>query len=214
VIKQAKIIKAPAASAVATLVHVQHPPKRAQVLRKALVDASERAAQVLAIAQQGARELTRDAEQAASTLRQRAVDEGRAQGYAEGLSRLALVSRLEAEADQRGLERSIEMARILAERLIGGALTTEPSVVAGLASQVLSEVRGARQVKLYVHPDNLAGLRVHLGEVLAGLSIEADATCGRGDFRAVTDVGTIDAKLDDRLDLLTARLAQALRKGA
>jgi flagellar biosynthesis/type III secretory pathway protein FliH len=213
-IKQAKVIKGPAASAVVPLAPARDPSHRARVLRKVMVDASERAAQVLASAQQRAHETMRQAEQAASTLRHGAVDEGRARGYAEGLARLALVSRLEAEVDQRGLERSIEMARILAERLIGGALMTEPSVVAGLASQVLTEVRGARQIKLYVHPDHVSALQVHLGQVLAGLSIVADATCGRGDFRAVTDVGTIDAKLGDRLDLLSAKLAEALRKGA
>jgi flagellar biosynthesis/type III secretory pathway protein FliH len=213
-IKQATVIKASGASTAVPLVPAQAPSDQARVLRKTLVDASERAEQVLANAEQRARELLRDAERDVSTLRLRAEDEGRARGYAEALSRLALVTRLEVEADQRGLERSIEIARILAERLIGGALTTDPSTVAGLASQVLTEVRGARQVELHVHPADVASLQEHQGRGLAGLSIVADATCARGDFRAVTDVGTIEAKLGDRLDLLTAKLAEALRKGA
>lgn len=209
-IKPAKVIKGPSAAAAEPL--VQEPRDRARVLRRALVEASERAESVLAQAEQRARELTREAERAASNLRSSAADEGRARGYAEALARLALVGRLEAEADERGLERTIEIARILAERLIGTALTTDPSVVAGLAAQVLTEVRGARQAKLYVHPADESSLREQVDA--SGLSIVADPACGRGDFRVVTDVGTIDAKLGERLDLLVVKLSDALRKGA
>lgn len=213
-IKQAKVIRAPAEAAVVPLTDVRASADRARVLRKVLADASERAAQVLATAQQRALALTQEAERTAAALRLSAADEGRAQGYAEGLARLALVSRLEAEADQRGLERSVEMARILAERLIGDALASDPVAVAGLAAQALAEVRGARQVKLHANPGDVRALEEHLVGKLAGLSIVADATCGRGDFRVVTDVGTIDANLGVRLDLLSAKLADVLRKGA
>jgi len=209
-IEPAKGIKGPAASESVPSTTQQDAP-RAQVLRRVLVEASERAEQVLAEAELRARQLVSDAERRADDVRRVAVEEGRAQGHAEALARLNVVARLEAEADQRALERSVEMARILAERLIGVALTIDDVAVSGLATQVLSEVRGAHRIELHVHPADVAVLeRANLPA--SGLAIVADSTCARGDFRAVTDVGTIDAKLGERLDLLAVKLAEVVRK--
>lgn len=211
-VKLARVIKGPDAATV-PLAPEPVPFDRARVLRRALVEASERAEQVTARAERHAQQLVRDAEEAAAAARRVAIEEGRALGYAEALARLDVIGRLEAEGDQRGLERSIEMARLLAERLIGRALVSDPGTVADLASQVLSEVRGAHRITLHVHPNDAAVLSEQLGQSLTGVSVVSDATCRRGGFRAVTDVGSIDAELGDRLDLLAAKLAQALRKG-
>lgn len=213
-IKNAKVIKAPAAAAAVPLAAAEGASDRASVLRKVLVEASERAEQVIARAEQRAQELMRDAERARAALLLAARDEGRAAGYADALARLALVARLEAAEDERGLQRSIEIAKILAERLIGGAIATDQATLASLATQVLAEVRGARRIELHVHPADVAVLQEHLAGVLAGLHLVGDSTCARGDFRAVTDIGTIDAKLGNRLDILAAKLSEVLRKDA
>lgn len=210
-IKPAKVIKAPAATESVPVAPTAVTAARANVLRRVLVEASERAEQVLSEAEQRARQLVSDAERSAGDVRRVAVEEGRAQGYAEALARLNIVARLEAEADQRGLDRSVEMARILAERLIGAAVRVDDSAVVGLATRVLTEVRGAHRIELRVHPADVAALE-RASLPASGLEIVADDSCGRGDFRAVTDVGTIDAKLGERLDLLAVKLAEALRK--
>ncbi len=184
-------------------------------MRRALVEAEERADVLLAESRKQARELTLEAERVATALREKATEEGRARGYAEVLSRFASLNRLEAETDERGLARSVEMARILAERLIGASIAADEATVAALAGQVLSEVRGARQVKLNAHPADVAVLEEHLGPtgVLHGLTVVADATCSRGSFRIATDVGTMDAQIGERLDLLTVTLGETLRRG-
>ena len=48
----------------------------------------------------------------------------------------------------RDLDRSIAIAKVLAERLIGRALELDPSVVASIAREALAEARGARRVRL------------------------------------------------------------------
>lgn len=212
-VQQARVIKRPDAAAV-PLAPESAQFDRARVLRRAFVEASERAEQITARAERHARQLVRDAEEAAAAARRVAIEEGRASGYAEALARLDVIDRLEAESDRRALERSIEMARLLAERLIGRELASDPSAVVDLASQVLSEVRGAHQITLHVHPDDAAALSEHFDQSQTGVAVVSDATCARGDFRVVTDVGSIDAELGDRLDLLAAKLAHALRKGA
>jgi flagellar biosynthesis/type III secretory pathway protein FliH len=81
---------------------------------------------------------------------------------------------------------------------------------------VLSEVRGARRIELHVNPADLVVLEAQLSKpsALDGLTFVANAACGRGNFRVVTDVGTMDAEVGERLDLLAAKLADTLRKGA
>lgn len=212
-IVRAKVLKSPYGATVDALAPTDASPRRARVVRKAIVDASERAAAIVAEATERAARVVAEAEQAAATLRRTAMDEGRAQGYAEVLARVDVVARLEADVDARSMARNVEMARILAERLIGTAVTLEPLAVVDLASQVLAEVRGARQLQLHTHPEDVATLTNALGAV-PGLSVVPNAGCGRGDFRVVTDVGSIEAKLGERLDLLASKLAEALRKGA
>lgn len=212
-IARAKVLKSPYGATVDALAPTDASPRRARVVRKTIVEASARAAAIVAEASERAAHIVAAAERAAADLRGAAVEEGRARGYAEVLSRVEVVARLEADVDARSAGRNVEMARLLAERLIGAAVGLEPLTVAGLASQVLAEVRGARQLQLHVSPDDVATLSRALGAT-PGLVVVPDAGCGRGDFRVVTEVGSIEAKLGDRLDLLAAKLAEALHNGA
>lgn len=215
-IHRAKVLKAPDASTALPLARVHSPSHRARVVRRALVDAEQRAEELLLRVQNEALAVRQAAESGAAALRKAAADEGRAQGYAEVLARFAALARLEATTDERGLARSIEIARVLAERLIGASIAADESTIVALAAQVLSEVRGARRIELHVHPTDLAVLETHLGKpsALEGLKLVANAACERGNFRVVTDVGTMDAEVGERLDLLAAKLAETLRKGA
>lgn len=188
---------------------------RARVVRHVVVEAERRAQELLTTAEEHVRALVERAEREASAQREQAIEEGRARGYGEVLSRFAALQRIEAAADERGLSRSVELARLLAERLIGASIAVDDDTVTALATQVLSEVRGARQITLYANPNDVTVLQAHTqgSGVLHGLRLVADETCERGNFRVSTDVGTMQANIGVRLDLLTAKLAEALRKG-
>lgn len=215
-IHRAKIVKSASAEpllATREAESVAH--DRARVVRGVVVEAERQARELLNVAEEHARAIVQRAERDASAKREEAMEEGRARGYDEVLSRFAALERLEAAADERGLSRSIELARLLAERLIGAAVAVDDDTVTALATQVLSEVRGARQVTLFANPDDVTILQPHTqgNGALRGLRLIADSACERGNFRVATDVGTMEANVGVRLDLLAAKLAETLRKG-
>jgi len=120
---------------------------------------------------------------------------------------LALRAR-EERADEASLDRIVELARVLAERLVGESLAVDPSTIAKLARQALLEARGARTVHVSAHPDDVSALQAHLALLTVSVaSVTGDATIARGCLRLRTDLGTIDAHLAPQLE----RLARALR---
>jgi flagellar assembly protein FliH/type III secretion protein L len=200
-----------------TRLHVPRDDRRGygRVAPRELVDAAARAAAVRNAAERDANALLAQARAECAELRLRIEMEARATALAElALRNLALAAR-EAELDERSLDRSIELARVLAERLLGEALRLEPERVVALAQSALLEARGARRVELAAHPDDVPLLQAALAEArLSGVTrVSADPTRGRGGIRLDTDAGTLDAELAPQLDRLTARLRETLKHG-
>jgi flagellar biosynthesis/type III secretory pathway protein FliH len=210
---RATIIRPTEANAVETLNPAQISTRRGTIVRRAMVEASLKAQAVIEEANAQASEVLSNAQREASVLKQAAQEVGRAEGFAESVSRAATLGRMEATAEDRALGRTISLARLLAERLLGASLRLDEGTVAALAQQALNEVKGVRQVRLLVHPDDLAILQTNNVVSQPGFSLAPDANLARGDFRIVTDVGTIDATLGARLDLLAVKLADTLKKG-
>ena len=128
---------------------------------------------------------------------------------------LALREREERRA-ARDLDRSIAFAKVLAERLIGRAIELDPSLVASIAREALTEARGARRVRLEAHPLDAEALRAHLtGAGLGGpegvaIEVIPNVELARGSLRVHTELGTLDARLHPRLERLAAALRDAL----
>jgi flagellar biosynthesis/type III secretory pathway protein FliH len=206
----ARIVRAEVAKqAVAVPVPARAPETPARIVPAQIVDAAERANQILAAAETRAREIVSAAEAAASALARRAVEEGRAAAVAGLAERALRLSRLEAEHDQRATNRLIELARLLAERLLGVALRLEPSQVVALAEHALGEARGARRITIVAHPDDTAELERALaeGRLERVTRVIASGERGRGSLRLETEIGVLDADLAPQL----GRLAEALR---
>jgi flagellar biosynthesis/type III secretory pathway protein FliH len=137
---------------------------------------------------------------------------------------LALRAREEIRAES-DLGRSIALARVLAERLLGRAIELDPALIQSIAREVLTELRGARRVRIEAHPLDADELRAHLagaglwaplwapeaapeaGPESAAATIVSSTDLARGSLIVHTDVGTLDAQLHPRLE----RLASALR---
>lgn len=186
-----------------------------RVAPRELVDAAERAKVVREAAEREAQMLLDQARAQCAELRLRVEMEARASAIAELAARNLSLAAREAALDERALERSIELARVLAERLLGEALRLEPARVVALARGALLEARGARHVELAAHPDDVALLEAALADArLSGVTrVVADPTRRRGGIRLDTDAGTLDAELAPQLDRLTARLRETLKNG-
>jgi flagellar biosynthesis/type III secretory pathway protein FliH len=211
VVRRARILKKEAAAAARPLVALP-----------ALKDATRRRLTKEAIDGSAlAKRLVADAQREAADILARAREEaGRAAGLATEEAREAEVAKLagmfialRAEDERRAerdLERSVGLARVLAERLLGEALESAPDRVVALARQALLEARGAHRAVIEASPLDAEALRSHvvdIGLAEGALEIKIDPTLSRGSLRVHTNLGSLDAQLTPQLE----RLAKALR---
>jgi flagellar biosynthesis/type III secretory pathway protein FliH len=195
---------------------IRHELPRGRVVSRDVLLAAEQAAAIVARAEEQARRLIAVAQAQAAELCLRAEAEGRADAAASLAARALALHAREAESAERELDRLVEVARILAERLLGEALSLAPERIVALARQALAEARGARRVTIVGHPEDAARLERSLGEL--GLSadltrIVADPRRPRHNLRLETEIGTLDAELAPQLERLALKLRETLGHG-
>jgi len=186
---------------------------RGHVVRREVLEAAERARALIAAAEARAAKIVGDAEQAAAELRLSAEAEARADASAKLAARALALRNHELTADARALDRSVELARLLAERLLGESLRVAPEQVLALARQALAEARGARRITLVAHPEDAKLLEISLpalGLDQALAVIRPDPTRSRGNLRIETEIGVLDAELAPQLDRLSLKLRESL----
>jgi flagellar assembly protein FliH len=107
----------------------------------------------------------------------------------------------------------VELARVLAERVIGEELELRPERILLLAKQCIREGRGSSRLSLYAHPDDAAYLRQQIDQLnpdeAVELQIQSDPDLMQGDLRVETDVGTIDARIGTQLANLAAKIRES-----
>lgn len=186
---------------------------RGRVAPKVLVDAGAEAERLLAKARVEAQTLLAAAERKAADLKLLAEAEARAEAAAKLAAHALALATHEAKADERALDRTVSLARLLAERLLGASLAIAPEQVTELARQALSEARGARRLTLVAHPEDaklLTQSLPSLGVSLETVRVLPDAARSRGSLRIETDIGVLDADLAPQLDRLALRLRETL----
>lgn len=187
-----------------------------RVAPKALVDAGAEAERLLKKAQVEAQRLVAAAERKAADLKLLAEAEARAEAAAKLAAHALALATHEAKADERALERTVSLARLLAERLLGASLAVAPEQVVSLAKQALAEARGARRLGVIAHPEDaklLSNALPSLGIAADTLRILPDGSRARGSLRIETDIGVLDADLAPQLDRLALRLRETLAHG-
>ena len=187
--------------------------KSVKRVASAELDARREATRIVDEAQHAAEFIIEEARTKAADVSRAAAREAAAAEQAKLAAQLMALRSREQAADGAGLDRSVELARMLAERLVGEALAVDPTTVAKLARQALAEAQGARTVRIEAHPDDVGALQEHLSLLgtVPVASVTADATIERGCLRLRTDLGTIDANLTLQLDRLARALRDALR---
>ena len=187
-----------------------------KVAPKALVDASADATRMLSKARAQAQQLIAAAERKAADLKLVAEAEARAEAAAKLAAHALSLASYEAKADERALERTVSLARLLAERLLGASLAASPEQVVTLARQALAEARGARRLTIVAHPDDaqlLSQSLASLGVAVDTVRLQPDGARQRGSLRIETDIGVLDADLAPQLDRLALKLRETLAHG-
>lgn len=180
------------------------------------VDARVAAARIVEEARARARALVTDAEASAAEARARAEREGREAGEAKLAAAWLRLRAAEARRDDDALDRTVALARLLAERLVGEALALDPTRVRSLARELCASIRRARRVAIEAHPDDADVLAADLGSLAldgSAVEIQADPARARGSLRVRTDIGTLDGDLAPQLERLLAALRDELRPG-
>lgn len=209
---RARILKADPSTA--------EPPTPRAVVRARLpaeiANAHADAARIVDDAQNHAARLEERARERVADVARLAAEEAR---EAE-LARLAAVAiHLDARArafTAAELDRAIDLARLLAERIVGAELSVHPEHVARIAAELLAEAKGARSARIFGCREDLEALAAtfaSLGLPAGTATFEVDPSLGRGSLVIESDVGTVDGRLATRLPLFADALRGALRHG-
>ncbi len=179
-----------------------------------LVEAHERATALLAQAKAEAERVLQAARAGADAERQALLGAARAEARSELADVQLRLRAAETHADERALDRSVALARVLAERLLGRSLSLEPSLIVDLAQQALREAGGARRIAVSVHPQHLPELRAALsaGTLEHVTALHGDEALSAGSFVLESELGRLEADLGTQLDRLTERLRGAVRE--
>ncbi len=163
-----------------------------------------------------------DARREAEALRAEARAQGleAARAEATGLVVRALVDAARVRADAAG--DLTALARRIAEKLLGRELALRPDAVADVARLALAEARGAHELVVRAHPDDLAALEAARPRLRAELALvpevrlHPDPSVGRGGCIVETESGSVDARLETQLDAIERAMtpsAPAAAKG-
>ncbi|HEY2560220.1 MAG TPA: FliH/SctL family protein [Caldimonas sp.] len=106
------------------------------------------------------------------------------------------------DALQQEMARAVaDAAAALARQVLRSELATRPEAVATVAEQAIDALLlSARHIVLRVHPDDHALIAGHSAEAIAarGARVVADSQIGRGGCRVDSDIGLVDATIDER----------------
>jgi len=160
-----------------------------------------------------------DAHRAAAEVteraRARAYHEARAHVETELAAHyLALRMRHEQHAED-DLDRTVALAVLLAERLIGATLRVDGHRIVHMAQAALAEARGARKVVIEACPLDVEELRSNLtafGLPPECVDIRENPELASGSLSLQTDLGSLDARLSPQLERLAVALRDALRE--
>ena len=104
-------------------------------------------------------------------------------------------------------------ATALARQVLRNELETRPECVTQVAEQALDALLlSARHIVIRVHPDDHALIATGSAEAIAarGARLVADAQVGRGGCRVESDIGLVDATIDERWRRAVAPLGSDL----
>lgn len=183
-------------------------PTRARRIPKALLEGHEEAGRIVEEARKKADEIVEHARTQALEIGRTAASDARERELARLAAEVLTVRIAEERRRERTVDRTIEIASLLAERLVGESLKVDPERIRTLAIGVLAETRGARKIRIEAHPEDMGALSAFLTEQRGPvIDVEPSNELERGSLVVHTELGRIDARLRPQLQ----RLGEALR---
>ena len=211
-IGRARIVKAAAPSGAGV---ARPAPPLARRVPRALVEARGEAAQIVNEARQAAAAIIAEARASVASRVEAAVREACDAEVARITAEHLALRVGEEQRAERDLDRTIEIAALLAERVVGEAIALEPARIGVLATSALHETRGARRMRIEASPEDVSALERVLADLGQGIAtVEPTTELARGSLVVHTELGRIDARLGPQLTRLAEALREALRTGS
>ena len=123
-----------------------------------------------------------------------------------------LVASIGGALDSLQQQMALSVARAAAElarRIVRNELAARPETIALVAQEAIDALLlSARHIALRVHPDDAALVAAGAGEALSarGARIVADAAISRGGCTIESDIGGVDARIEERWRQVTASI--------
>ena len=137
--------------------------------------------------------------------------------FAERLARAVADLRRTGErlAEQTTAD-ALEMAMLIARRIIEGELKTNPAALTGLIRSAVARLGESRKIQLRLHPGDAANVEAAgdggplAGVAIARVEIRPDAMLSPGDCIVDGEQGTVDGRVATRLEEVRRILTRAL----
>jgi type III secretion protein L len=196
------------------------PPRELEkVIPAEVVGAKTRERQIIREAEEEAQRILDSANEEAGQIHERGFEEGRQQALAQWTQKITEALLKVDQMHQEIEPLYIGLIRTCVEKIIDGELRLHPDAIVGVVRNALRDARQQREIMVRVHPadaDALQKNKPRLLEMLARaqtIEIRADEAIRRGGCVVVTELGTIDAKLERQLDALELALQTELDEG-
>jgi type III secretion protein L len=187
----------------------------ARRIPRVVVDAHAVAAKLVADAHAKAQAIVAEATTNATAIAENVARETRETEIARVAAEVIAVRAGAERRAEKELDRTIDLAVLLAERLVGEAIAVEPARIAALAHDALKETRGARQMRIEACAADVAALEQVLAALGEGVAtIEVSPELARGSLVVHTELGRVDARLAPQLARLAAALREVLRESS
>ena len=137
--------------------------------------------------------------------------------FAERLARAVAELRRTGErlAEQMTAD-ALEMAVLIARRIIEGELASNPAALTGLIRSAVARLGESRKIQLRLHPSDAASVEAAgdggplAGVAIARVEIRPDPTLSPGDCIVDGEQGTVDGRVATRLEEVRRILTRAL----
>lgn len=172
------------------------------------------------------------AREEAERLRREAQREGREAGYREGIEAgradlmraanalqqaLTAVEKLREEREEELVGEAAELALLIAEKVVAGALAIQPRRIVDVVRGALRQTEQRRGVQILLHPDDLPLVEAALADLkrevggLEQVELQGDRRLERGGVVVRTGEGDLEATVASQLqrarELVEAELA-------
>jgi flagellar biosynthesis/type III secretory pathway protein FliH len=178
--------------------------------RAPIADARQEADAIRARARLQAEELLHQARAEQEQLRASAAREGLEQAGARVAERMLELDEAQRAALEALEPQVLELGLRAARHIVASELAIRPEAALAIVRSLLEPLRHARQVVVLAHPEDCAVLRDAFEPFSrsAQLELRPDASIERGGAVLRSDVGSLDARVDVRLEALAKLLSK------